>query len=97
MKFSIEDFFSICDQIRSFLRVWSHFLKKSAKENFIFCAINRTAYGDLCSNGISLCCTDKTFYENRNYMEIIYIEIGFINKVSYLRWNEHHLEHILDG
>ena len=28
-KFSIKDFFSICDQIRSFLRFWSHLLKKS--------------------------------------------------------------------
>ena len=28
MKFSIEDFFSQCDQIRSFLRIWSHLLKK---------------------------------------------------------------------
>ena len=28
MKFSIKDFFSKCDQIRSFLRIWSHLLKK---------------------------------------------------------------------
>ena len=39
MKFSIKDFFSKCDQIRSFLRIWSHLLKKSLKENFIFCAV----------------------------------------------------------
>ena len=38
MKVSIEDFFSKCDQIRSFLRIWSHLLKKSLIENFIFCA-----------------------------------------------------------
>ena len=37
MKFSIKDFFSKCDQIRSFLRIWSHWLKKSLMENFIFC------------------------------------------------------------
>ena len=36
MKFSIKDFFSECDQIRSFLRIWSHLLKKSLMENFIF-------------------------------------------------------------
>ena len=24
MKFSIRDFFSKCEQIRSFLRIWSH-------------------------------------------------------------------------
>ena len=36
MKFSIKDFFSKFDQIRSFLRIWSHLLKKSLMENFIF-------------------------------------------------------------
>ena len=35
-KFSIKDFFSKYDQIRSFLRIWSHLLKKSLMENFIF-------------------------------------------------------------
>ena len=40
MKFSITDIFSKCDQIRSFLRIWSHLLKKPVMENFIFCAVN---------------------------------------------------------
>ena len=31
-----KDIFSKCDQIRSFLRIWSHLLKKSLMENFIF-------------------------------------------------------------
>ena len=39
MKFSIKDFFSKYDQIRSYLRIWSHLLKKSLMENFIFCAV----------------------------------------------------------
>ena len=39
MKYSIKDFFSKCDQIRNFLRIWSHLLKKSLMENFIFCAV----------------------------------------------------------
>ena len=39
MKFSIKDCFSKCDQIRSFLRIWSHLLKKSLMESFIFCAV----------------------------------------------------------
>ena len=39
MKFSIKDFFSKCHQIRSFLRIWSHLLKNSLMENFIFCAV----------------------------------------------------------
>ena len=29
MKFSIKDFFSKFDRIRSFVRIWSHLLKKS--------------------------------------------------------------------
>ena len=36
MKFSIKDFFSKCDQIRNFLRIWSYLLKKSLMEKFIF-------------------------------------------------------------
>ena len=36
MKFSIKDFFRKCDQIRSFLPIWSHFLKISLMENSIF-------------------------------------------------------------
>ena len=39
MQFSIKDFLSICDQIRRKLRFWSHLLKKSLTENFIFCAM----------------------------------------------------------
>ena len=36
MKFFIEDLFSKCDQLRSFLRIWSHLLKKSLMENKCF-------------------------------------------------------------
>ena len=46
MKFSIKDFSSQCDQIRSFLRIWSHLLEKSLMENFIFggvCLFSQTA------------------------------------------------------
>ena len=39
MKFSIKGFISKCDQIRRKLRIWSHLLKKSLMENFIFCAV----------------------------------------------------------
>ena len=39
MKFSIRDFSSKCDQIRSFLRIWSHLLKIFVMENCIFCAV----------------------------------------------------------
>ena len=36
MKFSIKDFFIICDQIHRKLRIWSHLVKKSLMENSIF-------------------------------------------------------------
>ena len=39
LNFPVKDFFIKCDQIRSFLRIWSHLLKKSLMENFIFCAV----------------------------------------------------------
>ena len=41
IKFSIKDFISKCDQICSFQQTWSHLLKKSLMENFIFCAVKR--------------------------------------------------------
>ena len=40
MKFSIRDFFSKCDQIRSFLWIWSHLLKKFLMKIFILCAVS---------------------------------------------------------
>ena len=39
IKFSIKDFFNKRGQIRRFLRIWSHLLKKSLMENFNFCAV----------------------------------------------------------
>ena len=43
--FFIKGFFSKCEQIRRKLRIWSHLLKKSLLENFIFCAVSNTAKG----------------------------------------------------
>ena len=40
MKFFIKDFFSKCDQIRSYLRIWSNLLKKSLMENLIIFAMS---------------------------------------------------------
>ena len=39
MKFSMKDFIGKCDQILRKLRIWSHLLKKSFMENFIFCVV----------------------------------------------------------
>ena len=55
-KFSIKDFFSKCDQIRSFLRIWSHLLKKSLMENFIFCVVQTQL---LTGKLIKKVCNDK--------------------------------------
>ena len=44
MNFSIKDFFSIYDQIRRKLANSSHLLKKSLKENFIFCTVATVKY-----------------------------------------------------
>ena len=44
MKFSITDFSSKCNQIRSFMGIWSHLLKKFVMENFIFCAVVPKTY-----------------------------------------------------
>ena len=52
MAFSIKDFFSKCDQIRSFLRIWSHLLNKSLMENFIFCAVIVASIISCLSNNI---------------------------------------------
>ena len=41
IKFFIKDFFVKCDQIRRKLQIWSHLLKKSLMENFIFCAVDK--------------------------------------------------------
>ena len=51
IKFSIKDFFSKCDQIRSKLRIWPNLLKKSLMENFIFSAVILVIlHSELCHN-----------------------------------------------
>ena len=41
MRFSVKDFFRKCDQIRSYLWIWSHLLKNSLMKNFIFCTVRQ--------------------------------------------------------
>ena len=65
IKFSIKNFLSKCDQIRSFLWIWSHLLKKSLMENFIFCAV----YGIL---NVSLYCLQVLLEISANSSKIIY-------------------------
>ena len=65
IKFSFEDFFSKCGQIRSLLRIWSQLLKKSLVENSIFCVLNVS----LCFKITLLLVLDKW----RNYMKTFWI------------------------
>ena len=44
MKFSMKGFFSEYDQILRNLRIWSHLLKKSFMENFIFCTVANSLF-----------------------------------------------------
>ena len=44
MKFYINDFLSKCDQIRSFLWIWSYLQKEFLTENFIFNVVFRMKY-----------------------------------------------------
>ena len=57
MKFYIKDFLSKYDQIRRKLRIWSHLIKKSLMESFIFCAAstwyrNGGRYQELIQGGL---------------------------------------------
>ena len=53
MKFPIMDFSSKCDQIRSFLRIWSHLLNKPLMENFFFLYTAITSQCSLFMPGIN--------------------------------------------
>ena len=39
LKFSIKNFLSKCDPVSQETTYWTHLLKKSLMENFIFCAM----------------------------------------------------------
>ena len=75
IKLSIKDFFRKCDQIRSFLRIWSHLLKKSLMEKFIFGAVkvHRTPQS-------LLVLTQKGESQNRSYNKTKHAE--FTRKIN---------------
>ena len=56
IKFTIKDFFSKCDQIRSKLRIWSYLLRMSLMENLFFCAVLCIRGGPVYVSTFS-CCT----------------------------------------
>ena len=69
MKFSIKDLSSKCDQIRSFLWIWSHLQEKSLIKNFIFCALKLTVLAET-----SILLQDHVCF---NFMLKYYIMISF--------------------
>ena len=70
MMFSIKDFFSKCDQIHKKLQIWSHLLKKSLMENFIFCVMKiLPLYG-------------KTHVRENPYPRIIYEVLQYLLNVK---------------
>ena len=69
MKFSIEDFFSKCDQIPRKLRIWSHLLKKSLLENFIFRAVTLTIFAKKCLTGF---CKHLCYYSYSSWLFYIF-------------------------
>ena len=85
MKFSTRDFFSKCEQIRSFLWIWSHLLKQSLMENFIFCAVDikrfqKSVWGKKVSRQVYQ--IQKWIKGVPNQLEII----GVISKLTRIHW-----------
>ena len=88
MKFFIRNVFSRCDQICIFLPIWSHLLKKSLMENFIFCEVYFVIDFERCILSVRLkdltisCITGKTigFKSMRlNCSDITQVNIKVLN------------------
>ena len=62
IKFSIMDFFSKCDQIHRKLRIWSHLLKKSLMENFIFCVVVHDILIWISDHNLNVVCTFNLYH-----------------------------------
>ena len=75
MKFFIKDVFSKCDQIRSLMRIWSHLLKKSLMENFIFWTI-LTVFGNPGYAFVVLCMGVISFFAI-SFLSIFYLNYYF--------------------
>ena len=66
-KLLIKDFFSKCDQIGNFLRIWSHLLKKSLMETSFFVQCNQC--NDLyyySINSVNLRWDSETIFSSRD-------------------------------
>ena len=76
MKFSIKDFFSKWQQIRRKLRIWSHLLKRSLMENFIFCAVHTFV-------SVSYINNEAQLYERTNVagQSLMFLSLSVLNKI----------------
>ena len=91
MKFSIEDSFNKCDQIHSFLWIWSHLLTKSSMENLSFVQWKMSS---TCAWQI-LCLDYSNLQERRNISKLcmiarghllyIVLEVNVCNSIFYER------------
>ena len=66
MTFSIKDFISKCDQIRSLLRIWFHLLNKSSMENLILCAVYYNKFCSKWKENIFITC-QSFMWENKYF------------------------------
>ena len=73
MTFSIKDFFSKCDQIRDFLRNWSHLLTKSLMKNFIFCAVFCVDYWPGNPRGFAVSLSSLSYFKRFCYFSVEFI------------------------
>ena len=98
MKFSITDFFSKCDQIRRKLRIWSHLLKKSLMENFIFVLHTDLATSNDHKNRFNP--SNKGFYCGKSLLileeeEAVFPSLSFVYlmiNISINKSNKHQVE-----
>ena len=83
-SFSLRLFYSKCDQIRSYLQIWSHLLKKSLIENFIFCAVKRKRP---VVKTYMMACNFSKFSFRRIYFFLEFFEkAGFLNIKIWTLW-----------
>ena len=75
MNSSTKEFFSKCDQIRSFLWIWLLLLKKSLIENFAFCAVSEAAFAGV---------LQQNYFENlkKLHKKILVAESYFIKSAD---------------
>ena len=76
MKFFIKGFFIKFDQIRSFLRIWSHLPKKSLMENLIFCAVIHNALNVLCKFSLRPASNDLFILDKKTSKKMQIIQVG---------------------